>query len=533
MILVSVCLCFILPTTLKNNNNGKWKAVNNILSSGPISPILIDDTDTNDWAWASTQAWFSGGSGVEGDPYVLKDLIIDGGGVSDCITIKNSNTHFKIQNCTVYNAGFGDGICLNNVSNGIIALNNCSNIYYFGISLDESCYNHIEGNFMDGNDGGAGINLRLSHNNTIGANQIKNKYQGIRLEMSSENVIADNTAEENVNYGILVMTASNHNTISSNTAKNQTFESGIMILNSEHNTVTENFVSDNKKAGIDIDGSSFNTVSGNTIFNNDQYGISIWTNQSSISSNENVFTENIIYGNKNGVFLYNASNNQISDNEITNNDQIGIAIGLNGNNTIITNNQFLTNGNHAIDNGANNVWDGNYWDNYSASDDNNDGIGDVPYDITGNANSKDFLPIWDDRAPIVEIIAPEPGLLVGRDAPEFMVYIYDPNLDKMWYTIDADNIPFSTNGTIDQQHWETLWDVLGQGDTITLTFYANDTYGHIGLDFVELEKEIPGIPSNGIGLNYGITLFFILIFGGISIVSIISKLYHKKQIVQS
>lgn len=93
-----------------------------------------------------------------------------------------------------------------------------------------------------------------------------------------------------------------------------------------------------------------------------------------------------------------------------------------------------------------------------------------------------------------------------------------------------DNIPFSTNGTVDQLLWESLWDALGEGDTITLTFYANDTFGHLGFDVVELKKEISTTPSNGIGLNYGITVFLILMFGGISIIFIISKLHHEKQI---
>lgn len=539
VIVISICLGFIIPVSFKNICTENHKISDDIYSSGPISPILIDDSpgSSNDWIWASTQPWFYGGSGVEGDPYMLKDLIIDGGGVSNCITIENSISYFKIQNCTLYNAGSGmnsdAGIYLNNVSNGILYLNNCSNIMYYGISLYESSHNHVEGNFMNGYDSGAGINLHLSHNNTVGNNQIKYKYQGIRLETSSNNLIMDNTVEENTNYGILVMTNSHHNTISGNTAANQTYESGILILNSDNNYISDNTLLFNPKAGIEIDASSSNTIANNMVFNNTESGISVWTNLGSGNGYDNYLTGNVIHGNGNGIYLSNTSDNQILDNEVVNNNQIGIAIALNVNNSIISNNYLLTNGNHAFDHGLNNDWNGNYWDNYSASDDNNDGIGDIPYNIPGGSNSKDYVPIWDDRDPIIDIMAPLHGVSVSRVAPEFIVYIYDPYLDSMWYSIDTENIPFTANGTIDQQHWETLWDALEQGDSITITFYANDTFGHLGLDFVEVTKETPSEPTNGIGLDYGSALFFIMIFSGISIVFVMIKIHSKKRIFNS
>ena len=50
-----------------------------------------------------------------------------------------------------------------------------------------------------------------------------------------------------------------------------------------------------------------------------------------------------------------------------------------------------------MDNGNNNKWDngtiGNYWDDYNGCDSNNDGIGETPYDIPGNADTQDNYPI--------------------------------------------------------------------------------------------------------------------------------------------
>jgi hypothetical protein len=46
---------------------------------------------------------------------------------------------------------------------------------------------------------------------------------------------------------------------------------------------------------------------------------------------------------------------------------------------------------------VNNSWDngtrGNYWNNYTGSDENHDGIGDISYNITGSAGSKDNFPL--------------------------------------------------------------------------------------------------------------------------------------------
>lgn len=467
----------------------------NIKDSAPISPILIDDTNpSSDWTWAMTQPWFGGGLGIEGSPYVIKDLIIDGGGISSCIKIENSIAHFRIQNCTLYNTGgtTSAGIELSNVSNGILYLNNCSIIDY-GIYLYQSHYNHLEGNIIEGDSSASGINLQLSNNNTIGSNIIKCKKQGIRLETSSENLITDNTVENCDNFGILLMTNSHHNTVSSNTANNQTLDSGIMVLNSDHNFILENSAYYNKKVGIEIDGSRFNLVSNNTINNNIQAGISLWTNLGSKDSDDNNVTGNIIYGNNNGIFLSNSSNNDILNNELIDNYMIGAAIGYNSNNNLFSNNYFLMNGNHAVDHGTNNVWNsstrGNYWDNYTGWDDDDNGIGDIPYIIPGDANSEDMMPLWDDAEPIIDILTPLPDSVFSSTAPQFLVNIYDLNLDKMWYTLNGltTKMLFITNGTIDQNIWN-----LNSDGTLTISFCANDTFGNTAFSEVVVSKDSQG-----------------------------------------
>ncbi|MFX1558633.1 MAG: hypothetical protein ACFFC9_15380, partial [Promethearchaeota archaeon] len=80
----------------------------------------------NNWSITeSTYTWCTG-SGTYSEPYIIKDLIIDGGGSGHCILIENSNVYFKIENCTTFNAGDYHGITLLNVNNSLLFKNNCS-----------------------------------------------------------------------------------------------------------------------------------------------------------------------------------------------------------------------------------------------------------------------------------------------------------------------------------------------------------------------------------------------------------------------
>lgn len=142
--------------------------------------------------WTDTKiAGICNGSGTYTDPYVIEDLIIDGGG--SCILIENSNEYFKIENCTVINSGGYpyEGIYFNNVENGQIINNNCS-FHHNGIYLYYSSDNDILNNIANNNDA-----------------------SGIRLEQSNNNMISENTVKYNFNDGIYIV--GSYNTISRNT----------------------------------------------------------------------------------------------------------------------------------------------------------------------------------------------------------------------------------------------------------------------------------------------------------------------------
>ena len=72
------------------------------------------------------------GSGNYSDPYVIEDLIIDGGRAGSCIWIEDSDVYFRIENCTVYRSRDDwdyAGIRLFNVTNGITLIHTHTRLY--------------------------------------------------------------------------------------------------------------------------------------------------------------------------------------------------------------------------------------------------------------------------------------------------------------------------------------------------------------------------------------------------------------------
>ncbi len=150
------------------------------------NPILIDNTNTNSWKWFSRTSWVNG-NGTPSDPYIIKNLVIDGENFTSSITIENSNVIFIIENNTLFNSSSGSGINtgagvkLINVNNGTLVNNNCS-------------YNN-----------GNGIFLINSNNITIMNNTINfNKHSGIVLNNSNHITISknNNTINNNNFFGI-------------------------------------------------------------------------------------------------------------------------------------------------------------------------------------------------------------------------------------------------------------------------------------------------------------------------------------------
>ena len=114
-----------------------------------------------------------------------------------------------------------------------------------------------------------------------------------------------------------------------------------------------------------------------------------------------------IYGNGVGIMFDCSSYNEVAYCTIRQNQVYGAqTYGCSPENNTLHHNNFIENNMANAYDKFINFWDdgseGNYWDDYDGSDANGDGIGDIPYNISGG-NNKDRYPLMeplDDTPPV-------------------------------------------------------------------------------------------------------------------------------------
>ena len=434
MILITLGVIFALLPIITNNHTDGIVFDNEILKTSEVSGKISINGNSG---WASFKAAGNcTGDGTYSLPYVIEDLIIDGGGSGSCILIENSDAYFIVRNCSLYNSGspFEAGIKLDNADNGKIINNNCSDNIFFGIYLDYSDNNTVSGNTANDNKESGIILYDYSDNNIISGNTANNNTYGIALSNSDNNTLLGNNANNN-SYGIYLQ-GSNNSTLSGNNASNN-------------------------HGGIYLSGSYNNTLSGN-------------------NANNNNF----------GIYISVSNNNTLSGNNASNNNDCGMYLGYSSNNTKIFLNHFINNGINAVDFGINNTWDdgftGNYYDDYGGVDANDDGIGDSPYDVHPTGGSMDNYPIWWDP-PVFSVNLPSQNDYFSINSPNFDISIEEGVVNLTWYTLDGGivNKTFTgLTGTIDQ----ALWDSTSDG-SVTITFYANDTMNEMAFKEISIYKD--------------------------------------------
>jgi len=220
-----------------------------------------------------------------------------------------------------------------------------------------------------------------------------------------------------------------HITISGFTIRNAS-ENGIYIYGSstEHSWVNHDFnlsnliIRNNSANGIYIHATGYGCRISNTqinnceIFSNGNPGISIHADGNHCIIGESPSHTNIsncqIRNNSIGVSLRAENHHSyvsaviIQNCSIEKNNDYGIEMSMSGDcwndGNIIYHNNFVNNSVNAYDPYAN-IWQnnelhqGNYWSDYSGSDNNFDGIGDTPYNISGGSN-QDLYPLMNPRA---------------------------------------------------------------------------------------------------------------------------------------
>ncbi|MGB5911327.1 MAG: NosD domain-containing protein, partial [Promethearchaeia archaeon] len=367
------------------------------------------------------------------------------------------------------------------IENNIITLNAAR-----GISDIASQNNIICNNIIDNND--IGLALSDVDNHEIINNTIINQVIGIYFDADfdtncSYNIISNNIIRNHVGNAINYGTHTGfYNEISNNSiiiASN-----GIFFSDSCHyNTILRNNISQTTNNGIHIQGRTENWAEG--------------------CDNNIVESNNISLCSSDGIRITRRSDsNTIVNNKISSNTLVGLEISeFSCRDNEVYGNYFLMNTKHAEDNGNNTVWNsiaiGNYWDNYTGVDLNDDGIGDSPHDISTSPLIQDLLPIWedgDDIGPRITINLPHENANYGQSAPPYDIEVFDLyGFETVWYTIDGGITNYTIiqfTGTINQ----TAWNAVPYGN-LTIEFYARDLTGHYGYNKIFVNKiEEPTIP---------------------------------------
>jgi parallel beta-helix repeat protein len=414
----------------------------------PIDLPFRINNDAEFAALAASEGWV--GDGSAGNPYIIEDYDIDGGGYGYCIYIGNTTVSFIIRNSTFSNSSgnagnyfWNSGVALFNAPNGTLSGNTFENItgdsIYLdgatnititqntilnttssGIYMESSTGNFIDNNTFDNNNYGIEMNSN-SNSNFITNNTFTNNSEALDLWACDSNIIADNIGYDNSMFaylfggcngneflnntitdsgtGIYLQSNCDGNTIQNNTIFNLTQE-GIVIESSDSNIIDSNDIQ-NCREGIYTILAFFNIISNNTLSNNSNNGIYFDPG----SDQNTVYNNTIAFNGDFGILMISADLNFIIYNDIFNNTLYGVNVSSTTNDNEIHHNTFDDNNGgdvQAYDDGSGNIWDdgtgeGNLWGDYEdryvppASSDGK--VWDIPYDINGSAGAQDLYPL--------------------------------------------------------------------------------------------------------------------------------------------
>ncbi|MCF8241785.1 MAG: nitrous oxide reductase family maturation protein NosD [Melioribacteraceae bacterium] len=284
--------------------------------------------------------------------------IIDGESRYNILSIFSDSV--TVEGITFQNAGISfiednAAIKLDSVKHCIIRNNTFIN-NFFGVYLAEASYCTITGNSISAQSkketqSGNGIHLWYCKNILIENNSIEGHRDGIYFEFVESSIIKHNFSFENLRYGLHFMF-------------------------SDSCTYSENRFEDNG-AGVAVMFTHRITMVNNEFIHNwGSASFGILLKEITDSKIEN----NYFYKNTSGIYLEGCNRIIIANNDFIEN---GWALRLMANSmdNIFRENNFIGNSfDIATNNTKNyNLFEYNYWSEYSGYDINKDGIGDIPY----------------------------------------------------------------------------------------------------------------------------------------------------------
>lgn len=284
--------------------------------------------------------------------------VVDGGDQGEIIRIVSDNV--TIDGLFIINVGTSytsDHAAIRVVqSKNFLIQNVVLEKLFFGIYLEKSSngkvyHNKIIGDAVDEYNSGNGIQLWYSNNVTVDRNIVQGVRDGIYLEFADNVEITNNTSANNLRYGLHFM-FSNDDVYAGNTFENN--GAGVAVMFSKHIKMHNNIF--RKNWGTAAYGMLLKEI-----------------NDAEITGN--IFEENTI-----GISIEGSNRIDYRQNHFLGN---GWAVKVRGacyTNTF-TKNNFLYNSFDISYNSRinDNVFEQNYWSDYTGYDLDENGIGDVPY----------------------------------------------------------------------------------------------------------------------------------------------------------
>ena len=326
----------------------------------------------------------------------------------------------QINTQTIESSGRGDilyvgGSGPNNYTTIQSAINNANNgdtvfvyddrsPYYECIEIDKSI-NLIGENrdttIIDGSNIGDVVKVTANEVNISGfkITNCKENYYGIRVGRATNHItITDNIISQNYR-GIFFR--GEYSTVSNNLFVYNS-NNGI-LMNSDYSIIHGNRFTQNGGKGIYLNDHNYNEITSN-FFCSMRSGIWLRCEGGHIEFNQ--IKNNIIINTDYAIYMrgnsrggqWRCRNNWISENYIANNN-MGIYLTDYTYDNHVDHNNVINNNIQAIDYGyPGNYWDngsiGNYWSDYTGEDNDGDGIGDTPYNIS-NGDDKDYYPLME------------------------------------------------------------------------------------------------------------------------------------------
>jgi parallel beta-helix repeat protein len=315
-----------------------------------------------------------------------------------------SHDAIAVDNNTCHRNG-NDGIIVRYADDGgaTVTSNHCDDNNNFGLRVLQSegvviNNNHLTNNGLFINEVEGHLNELLSY--SVGTNYVNEKEIGVFIGSSDETI--DGTEE----YGQVIVLLSENLEISNQEVSNATY--GVYVYHYTGITLSS-ITSEHNRRGIDVKNSTDITITNSDIKTN--IGLGLYLQGDQFDINGNYFAHNTDEGLKS-----DGSNSLITDNIFLRNNDHALCLDTGSSDSLVYENYFVDNAGstQACDHGTNNQWYddveeiGNYWSTWN---------GEGNYSVYGLAHSVDLYPITGEDTD-------EDGLV---DILETTYYLTDPN----------------------------------------------------------------------------------------------------------